>query len=77
MLGLDIFLKIGDLGILIAQVSPQQTDNKLLIFSKKTQAHNKLYTWHLGANVDCFFLTDILSPKAQYKYYSWHLGANA
>ena len=43
----------------------------------KYQAHNKLSTWHLGANA-YFFLSKIsCKSQAQFKYYSWHLGANA
>ena len=32
------------------------------IFSK-SQAYNQLYTWHLGANADCFFSTNCLKSQ--------------
>ena len=68
LLGLDVLLEIGDLRIFVGQFSLQKTDIKTVIIFSKSQAHNKLYTWHLGANADCFFSNDILSPKHTTSY---------
>ena len=43
----------------------------------KYQPHNKLCTWHLGANAYLIFRFHlIIKSQAQYKYSTWHLGAN-
>ena len=35
----------------------------MLVIYSKSQAYNKLYTWHLGANADCFFITNCLKSQ--------------
>ena len=62
LLGFQICSKISNLRDLLIYFTLQQYES-MSISLLKSQAYNQLYTWHLGANADCFFPADYLKSQ--------------